>query len=82
MIFRTETVIGLAIKIGAGTRVPIYTGVSGQAIEITHGLGRVPVDIAISDKDNWCDFYTVSKDAYKHVAVFSEARVQLYLRYE
>jgi hypothetical protein len=81
-IHRIDAAIGKAEKTGTGTRVPIYTGDPRAQMEILHGLGRVPVAISISDKDKFCDFATVSKDKDRHVVVFSETRVNLYMEYQ
>lgn len=76
-LFRTDAVLGKAIKTGTGTRVPLYTGAPELKVEIAHGLGQVPTDIFLGDRDKWCDFYTVSKDRDRAILVFSEARVNL-----
>jgi hypothetical protein len=81
-IHRLDATVGQAEKTPTGRRVPIFTGDPETAIEIVHNLGRVPVDIWITDRDRDCGFYTVHKDAYRHVAVFTEAGVNLHLRYE
>jgi hypothetical protein len=83
-ILRTDSRTGSPeeVKARRGTRVPVFTGNPETAIEIIHGLGRVPQDVWITDRNRDCGFYTVSKDAYKHVAVFTEAGVTLYMRYE
>lgn len=80
--FRIDSTVGRPEKTEGGTRVPVTTGEARQQVEIVHGLGRVPDDIWISDKDKFCDFCTVSKDAFRHIAVFSESRVNLSMRYE
>lgn len=81
-VFRVDANVAKAEKTATGTRVPIFTGPPERQVEIIHGLGRVPTDIWISEKDKPCDFYTVAKDAYRHIAVFMEANVNLYMRYE
>jgi len=81
-IHRLDSSAGKAEKTPTGTRVPVFTGNPELPIEIIHGLGRVPVDIWITDRNRDCGFYTVSKDAFKHVAVFTEAGASLYVRYE
>lgn len=80
--FRIDATIGRAEKVGNGTRVPIYTPAIGLNVEVIHGLGRVPVDIWITDKDKACDFRTVSKDKDRAILVFTEAKANLYLRLE
>lgn len=69
--------IGTPRRVGDGTRVPIFTGGPELPVEIIHGLGRIPEDIWIADKDKWCDFCRVEKTSYRVVLTFSEANVNL-----
>jgi hypothetical protein len=80
--FRIDSVIGKAEKVGNGTRIAIFTPITGVKVEVIHGLGRVPVDIWITDKDRVCDFCTISKDKDRAVLTFTAAKVNLYLRLE
>lgn len=81
-VFRIDSTVGKAEKVGAGTRIPIYTGAPQLNVEILHGLGRVPLDIWLTSKDKPCDFHVVSKDRDRMVLVFTEAKVNLYVRCE
>lgn len=81
-VFRIDSTVGKAEKTATGTRIPIYTGAPELKVEVMHGLGRVPLDIWVSTKDKWCDVYVESKDRDRAVVVFSEAKVNLYLRCE
>ncbi|OGT56688.1 MAG: hypothetical protein A3E01_00300 [Gammaproteobacteria bacterium RIFCSPHIGHO2_12_FULL_63_22] len=81
-IHRTASKLWAAEKTDTGTRVPVFTRDPRVQVEIIHGLGRVPVDIWMTDRDRFCNFATVSKDAYKHVVIFSEGGTNAYMRYE
>jgi len=81
-VLRVDSVLGRVEKTATGTRIPVYTGAPELPVEIIHGLGRIPVDVWISGKDKWCDFFILKRDRDRVVVVFSESRVNLYLRCE
>lgn len=81
-IHRRDSVLGSAEKLDRGTRVPVFVPSARREVEIIHGLGRVPDGIWIGDRDKFCDFATVLKDAFRHIAVFSEGGVNLYMEYQ
>lgn len=82
MIHRKDSALGVAEKTAQGTRVPLFIPFPRKEVEIRHGLGRIPDGVAMGDTDKFCSFATILKDAYRHIAVFSEGGVNLYMEYQ